>query len=116
MPTNPRVFIPQRPLMKNENGEWVSKWDLSSAEKYGIMVPVLSPQSKPHNPELVIAEIKSVLHDYSDIDSIIAIGNPAILSWCVALAAWYNYGKVRVLQWNGLTNDYIPIDANLGMD
>lgn len=110
------VYVPQRPVIKNELGEWIPKWDLSQAEQFGILQSVVSPLTRPYNSFPVIAEIKAVLCNYTDQDYLIAIGNPAILSWCVALAAWYNYGRVKMLQWNGQKNDYVCVEANLGME
>ena len=119
MPTS-RVFIPQRPLMKVFNNEtdeweWVNKWDLSEAENYGTITPILSSQARPFTPEPIIAEIKAALHDYGDSDYLIAIGNPALLAWCVAIAAYFNDGFVNMLQWNSIDRTYVSIEADLGM-
>ena len=109
------VYLPQRPMMKDSTGAWIPKWDLSSAGEYGTIVPVLSSQAKPFNSAPIIAEIKAALENYSDDDYIIAIGNPALLSWCVAIAAWYNGGFTRMLQWSSIDKKYLVIEANLGI-
>ena len=90
------------------------KYDLSPAEQYGEIVELLSPTAKPFNPAPLVEELYIKLEKFGNDDFIICIGNPILLSMAVAVAADINDGKVRLLQWHGHRNEYVPVDVDLG--
>ena len=108
------VYLPQIPLMRSHStGEWVQKFNLQSAEKYGTIQALVDSFEKPQNKEEVLDQLHAGLSDYSDDDYVLAAGNPAILSWTVAVAAYYNDGFVNMLQWNSPKGEYDVVPAQL---
>ncbi len=108
-----RVFVIQDQQQKNEEGILESKFDLSSAERFGKLVYLLSPTARPFSPEHVVEALHEKLQDYSDIDHLLLVGNPCIIGFAVAVASDVNKGRVNVLQWSGKNRDYISVRANL---
>lgn len=109
-----RVFLPQIPLMREKDtGKWVNKFSLTDAENYGTLLPILDSFTTPHDPETVIDIIHDKLQTFSEKDFVLATGNPAILSWTTAIAAYYNDGQVQMLQWNTPRRAYDVIVAQL---
>ena len=108
------VFLPQIPLMRSHStGEFVPKFDLTAAKKYGTIQALVDSFEKPQNREEVLDNLHSGLSDFSDGDYVLAAGNPAILSWTVAVAAYYNDGFVNMLQWNSPKGEYDVVPAQL---
>lgn len=108
-----RVFVVQNQHRWDQRNErFVPKFDLSSAEEYGELVPLLSPTASPFNAGPVIVDMQEKLKGFSNDDYLLLIGNPALIGWAVAIAADYNEGAVTLLQWSGKDRRYIPITAD----
>lgn len=90
---------------------FVPKYDISPAREFGTLFDLLSPTAAPFNPEPIIAELHKKLHDFCDQDCLVAIGNPLLIGWATAIAAHYNDGHVRVLQWSGKAQRYVAVEA-----
>lgn len=86
---------------------------INKAERYGNIVYVLSPSAHPFNPELVLGDIHERLSGFSDEDYLLLIGNPGIIGMCSAVAAHYNEGRVKFLQWSGRHSEYTEIAAEI---
>lgn len=108
-----RVFVVQQTKMKDKKtGELVNKHDLSAAEKFGTLVYLLDAATVPFNPPPVIEELKNKLATYDDDDYLLLVGNPALIGFATAIAADYN-GRVKLLQWSGRRDCYVPITADV---
>lgn len=99
--------------LNNRSGSLEPKFDMSSASKFGTMVDLLSPTARPFSPGHVIGVLKQKLCHFSDDDFLLLIGNPCLIGFAVAIAADYNDGRVKVLQWNGQKREYVAIEADL---
>jgi hypothetical protein len=110
----PRVFVVQD-TQRMVNGRLEAKFDLSSAEKYGRLIYMLSPSARPFQSEHVIGQLKEHLgsYDFYGDDCLLLIGNPALIGFACAIAAERSVGKLRLLQWDGKAGSYIPIVADL---
>lgn len=109
------VYAVQSPRRRDPTtGTMVPKYDLGPAEEHGQLEELLSPTAKPFNPKPIIEELYVKLENFSDDDFIICIGNPILLSLAVSIAADINRGRVRLLQWHGHKNRYIPVDIDMG--
>jgi len=119
-----RVFVVQNQQRKNKDtGKLYPAFNISPAEQFGTIIYLLGPNARPFErvssdfPEFeatrILREMKMKLRDYSDEDYLLLIGNPCFIGFAVALAAAVNKGKVRVLQWHGISKKYIPVKANL---
>lgn len=107
-----RVFVVQRHAIHNaKTGQMVDRFDLSPAEKFGELHFLLSPISVPTNPEEAIRKMRENLHNFSDKDYLLLIGNPCFIGWATAIAADINEGKVKLLQWNGKHKKYHVVES-----
>ena len=106
-----RVFVIQDHLMSDKKGNLVSKFDFTPAEKFGEVVFLLSPSASPFNPDEVLDELHEALEDFSSDDFLLLSGNPALIGWATAIAAHYNDGNVKLLQWSGVKRDYAVIES-----
>ena len=107
------VYIVQRPKYKNIDGDLVDKYDLEPAKVFGDLKELLTPYAKPFAPKVVIKELYQKLDNFTDHDYILCIGNPILMSLSVTVAADINNGRVKLLQWQGHTEQYIPIAFDL---
>lgn len=108
-----RVFIVQNPHRWNDREkQFAPVFDFSSAQDYGELHFLLSPTASPFNPPSVIAELKEKLAGFSDDDHLLLVGNPALIGFASIVAADFNDGRVKMLQWSGKDHRYIPIEAS----
>ncbi len=109
------VYAVQSPRRRdNRTGQMVDKYDLTPAEAFGSVEALLSPTAKPFNPQPIIDELYIKLEHFSDEDYIICIGNPILLSLAVSIAGDINDGRVKLLQWHGLKQEYVAVETDLG--
>jgi hypothetical protein len=111
-----RVFVVQRTMKYiPEQGITAPKFDLSKAERFGSMEYLLSPTASAFRPDSLKAELHEKLADFNDDDYLLLIGSPVLIGMSLAIAAYYNNGIVKVLQWSGKNNDYceIRVDTDL---
>ena len=93
--------------------EFVPKFDLSSAEKYGALDFLLSPTARPFNPEGLVRDLQAKLRYYTSEDYLLLVGNPCLIGMAVAMASHYNGGKINMLQWSGKESKYLSISTCL---
>lgn len=86
---------------------------INNAERWGQIVYLLSPSAHPFNPDLVLGDMHEKLLAFSDNDHLLLIGNPGLIGMATTIAAWYNNGSVKLLQWSGRHNEYIEIVAKI---
>lgn len=86
---------------------------INKAERWGEIVYLLSPSAHPFNPELVLGDLHEKLSSFSDDDHLLLIGNPGLIGMATSIAAYYNEGRVRLLQWSGRHNEYTEIEAKI---
>ena len=109
-----KVFVVQNQLrMNHRTGELEPKYRFDSAKEYGELIYLLSPTARPFSPGHVISVLTEKLEDYDNDDSLLLVGNPVLIGFAVAIAADFNGGRVRCLQWSGTDRRYIAIEANL---
>lgn len=108
-----RVFVVQQSLTKNRQDQLVARFDLTPAKKYGELIDLLGPSAKPFNAEPVVGELSDKLKDFNDRDYLLCVGNPILIGWATAIAANYNGGFVKMLQWSGTESGYIPVEVQL---
>lgn len=108
-----RVFVVQNQHRWNiHTQQFEPKFDLSSAEEFGELIPLLNPTASPFRPDAPIRDMKEKLAGYSDDDYLLLIGNPMLIGFAVAIAADQNQGSVRLLQWSGKDQRYIAVATN----
>ena len=86
---------------------------IHKAEKWGDIVYLLSPSAHPFQPEIVLGDLHDKLSGFSDKVHLLLIGNPGLIGMATALAAHYNDGKLKFLQWSGRHHEYSEIEAKI---
>ena len=110
----PVVFIVQKQMRFDEDkAELVPKFNVEPARVFGEFRYLLSPTASPFNPEPIIDDLHEKLQGFADEDSILLLGNPALIGWACSIAAYYNKGRVATLQWSGKDRRYIRVVAEL---
>ena len=109
------VFVVQQQMKYDrDKGELVPRFpSINKAEVFGELRHILSPSAHPFNSESVLGDIHETLSGFGDQDLLLLIGNPVLIGMCVAVAAYYNAGRVRMLQWSGRHNRYTEISAKI---
>lgn len=106
-----RVFVVQRQMKYDQQrGELAPKFGLEAAEEFGEIVYILSPTASPFSWASVREDMHRVLADFSDDDFFLPTGNPCLMVAAGAIAADYNNGRVKALQWSGKDQRYIVVD------
>lgn len=115
-----RVFMPQRPVVRNHNPtgatvgdpdsriRWVDKYDLSPAERFGRLVSILPVGHGTSDPGAMMRSMEDALRDFSDWDFMLAVGDPFAIAMAVMTAARHNGGRVQLLKWNRGAGEYSP--------
>lgn len=109
------VFVIQQQMKFDQTrGELVPRFtSIKKAERFGEIVYLLSPSAHPFNPELVLGDLHEKLSSFSNDDHLLLIGNPGLIGMATSLAAYYNEGRVKLLQWSGRHNEYTEIIAKI---
>lgn len=108
-----RVYVIQNThRLDRETSTLVPKYDFESARDHGVLVFLLTPSAKPHDPS-VIQELIDKLVNFCDDDHLLLVGNPALIGFAVAVAADVNDRRVKVLQWDGRSRRYVSLSADL---
>jgi hypothetical protein len=105
------VYIVQDQHHVDKNAQLTSKFDFSSTQQYGEIRFILKPNSSPFNLLPAIRKMHSILCNFTEDDYLLLIGNPILLGLSVAIAADYNGGNVKLLQWSGAKQHYIAVTA-----
>lgn len=94
------VYIVQNQMRRSSgNSNLVPRYDFSQATDFGELQYLLGPSAGPFNPESIINELHEKLKDFTDADYLLLVGNPCLLAWACAIAADYNDGCLKLLQW-----------------
>ena len=103
------VFAVQQQRVR-QGGQLVDKFDFTDAQaRYGEVNIILDHSATPFDMAPVITRLHEHLKNITNEDWIILTGNPVLIGLAVAIAADYLDGCLRILQWSGSTDNYIPI-------
>ena len=62
----------------------------------------------------IIKELHQKLRSYdADTDHLLLLGNPILIGWAVSVAAYHGGERVALLQWDGKSQDYVSVSADL---
>lgn len=109
------VFIPQAPQVRDPGtGKLRPRFDLTKATSWGTLKELVGPSANPlRDKDEIIDILHTELEDYSDNDYILCVGNPILIGWTVAIAAYYGNGEIQMLSWNNVKSVYEPLDVQL---
>lgn len=113
-PATPRVFVPMVPSRWDTTlGMWVPTVNITPAERHGELVVLLPPDANRLHTAPLVAALKERMRDYSENDSLVALGDPSLLAAAACIAARQTGGKLRMLKWDRRTADYIVTEIVL---
>jgi len=96
-----------------DRAKTVPKHDLSPAAAYGELVVLIKRNNIGIAAQPIVAQLKNLLRNYSDEDSILAVGDPVAIGLSIAVAANMNRGRVCILKWDRQTRQYIKTIADI---
>lgn len=105
------VYVVQRQMKYDDSkGDFVDKFNFEPAKKFGEIKFLLSPSTKPFKTDGPKKELHEKLKNFGDDDFLLLVGNPKLIGMVTAIAAYYNEGNYKSLQWVGRdVNEYVPI-------
>lgn len=112
-----KVYIPHLSLTKSAQlgRPRIPSYDLAPAERYGDIIMLTDPEAyylmfdMPAMFELFRTRLKS----FTDIDYIVAIGDPAAIAAATMVASQVNKGRVKLLRWDRKLKEYAEIQLDL---
>ena len=110
-----RVYVVQEQFRFDpESGKNVARFPtIENARSLGEIVFMLEPNAHPFNQTSCIATLHHFLNNFSDDDYLILVGNPILLGMDTSIAASYNSGRVKFLQWSPKGERYILIVSEM---
>lgn len=109
----PRVFIPQEPMGRDENGRMKSLMNFAKAAKWGEPVVCLGSGPVALSPYPTKEALRECLRDFSDDDYIICVGDPSLIFMAAMIAGDVNRGRAKILKWDKELKDYLLVDVNI---
>jgi hypothetical protein len=109
---NSRVFIVCEPTQRVA-GERMRTVDLTPAAKYGEPVLLLKYSQSQLDMEGTVETLQDRLDDFDDEDYLVPIGDPVLMCAAALVAASRNNGRVKLLKWDRLQHQYIPIQLDI---
>jgi hypothetical protein len=108
--TGSRCFMVQEPLKRSPDGELIYRINMGKVKHYGKPINIFSwseiKERDDPNPDMLVWRLRTELHDFSDRDYIVPVGNPCLIGMAIAIAAECNEGRVKVLDWSKVKDDY----------
>lgn len=103
------VQVPRR--REPRTGRWI-EYDIRTAKAFGILQQPLFDRTQGCDfiTKNAINRCREALADYSDQDSILALGDPAAIALTCVIAAQNNDGRFAVLRWDGATKQYVRLE------
>lgn len=104
-----KVYVVQNPSFKDPStGDWVSKYDVSSAKQHGEVVELLPPGNLPHDLKPSLKRLKEKLMGFDcDRDHLLALGDPVAIAAAVAIVTHgMTAPRFSVLKWDRRLQKY----------
>lgn len=86
---------------------------LEKASDFGQIKFILEPAAHPFNQKSILGKFHSLLTEFCDDDYLILVGNPILLGMASAIAANYNSGRVKFLQWSPKGERYVLVQSEM---
>jgi hypothetical protein len=89
------------------------RYNIVTAAKFGALKALLPARAQLQlDATEAVEHLRQKLIEYNDEDCLLCIGDPAAIGIAMAIATFYNGGKVNVLKFDRQANDYykLPVD------
>ncbi len=101
-----RVFITQEVMHRTRRDPRNSKFNFTNAERFGRLV-TLAPQTRGvYDPQVYVKRLRYMLADFNELDYLLPVGDPVVVTLAAAIAAHVNHGRFKVLKWDKRLHDY----------
>ncbi len=110
-----RVFITQIPHRRDrETGAFVPTVNIAPATEHGDVIVMMPPRAAFHATADLVEQIEKHLtdYDYEAGDSIVAMGDPAIIAVAFAILG-RDYESFIVLKWDKNVGRYLPTHVHV---
>lgn len=118
MASKSRAFIVQEPLHM-VNGAAVPRIGYHTITPYGNIQFLftwseIKNDSSFADTERYLVRMYDTMHDFSDSDYLVPLGNPALTAMAVLVASEVNQGRVKLLDWIRDERRYRVVQIDLG--
>lgn len=86
--------------------------DLTPAAVYGELKTLMDGRPIGLNFQRMISELRDKLREFSEKDFILPTGDPIAMGIAIHLAAERNFGRVKVLRWDGRARAYVEAQVD----
>lgn len=109
-----KVYIPQVPSRFDKGaGVWVPNFDVSGAAKFGEVVTMMPPEANRLNTAPLAQALREKMAAFTADDYVVALGDPTIFAIVACLAVRHCNGNLRMLKWDRMTADYLPVEVRI---
>jgi hypothetical protein len=109
-----KVFIPQLPSRYDAASRlWIPTVNIHPAEKFGELITMLPPGAGRTHVAPLVTAMREQMRDYCDADFIVAVGDPSLIAAAACIAAKKTSGILRILKWDRIAADYIPVELTV---
>jgi hypothetical protein len=103
----PVVYVVQEPMILDRaTGRVRPRFSLDPAKRYGTISILLGWSEEVKDSRHLLWILRDRLKDYSDGDYILMTGSPTMMAIAACVAAEFNMGRVKLLNWDNLTRQY----------
>lgn len=106
-----RVFITHEPH-RIENGVIKSVFDMTPAAEYGTIEVLIPAGASLLSTVPMVRTMRDRLHNFSDNDYLLPVGDPAAIMAAGAIASEINNGRVKILRWDRVARRYIVVQID----
>jgi hypothetical protein len=115
----PRVFLVQNPSRRDpDSGEWVPKYDLSAAERFGDIIEMIPPGPDSRETDDLVARLGRFMtgpDGYRPDDYILALGDPIAIAIAVLLGVKNGGGSAVALKHERRHRCYLPVKIEIDL-
>ena len=111
----PTVYITQVPHRRDkETMASVPSVNIGPASEHGEVVVMMPPRAPFHATADLVKQLWAYLrnYDYEAGDSIVAMGDPAVIAVACALLG-KEFGRFTILKWDRNVSRYLPSHVNI---
>ena len=110
----PKVYAPQVPSKYDIATKlWLPSINLEPAKKFGELVVMLPPNANRLHISPLMTALREQMKEYGPEDYIVAVGDPSLIAAAACIATSKAHGKLRMLKWDRMTSNYIPVEIQL---
>lgn len=106
------VWVTNEPYHRVENGAMQAKFNLTPAAAFGTLEILIPAGNSLISSVPTVRILREKLKDFSDNDYLLPVGDPAVMMAAGAIAAEVNHGRIKLLRWDRIQQQYIVIQID----